>query len=530
MEYYVNHQQMQEIDRYSIQEIGIPSLVLMERAALAVAQRVMELISPEDGCVLSICGMGNNGADGLAVARILHLKGYDTAVFWLGFREKATKEWRTQYQILQNLKIPCFSFGDGNQNPIAEYSKLKKPAFLVDAVFGIGLTREVTGIYRTAIEQMNASKIPIISVDIPSGIDSDYGKIAGAAVKAQETITFGRKKLGQILYPGAEYCGQVTVCEIGFAPEAMGLAGYEAFGMSRGDFTWKKPRPADSHKGTFGKVLVIAGSKNMAGAAVFSARAAYRMGCGLVKIHTVEANRLCMHQLVPEAILSTYEEGQYQAYLEDAKEMDAVSEVEAKSIPPYFSLREDCAWADVLVLGPGIGREPHTAVLLKEVLFETKIPLILDADGLRVLAEHPDWYSQLSERVIVTPHLGEMSALTGKTVEAIRQNPVKTAQEFAETYGCICILKGARTIVAQKEGPYYLNTSGCSAMATAGSGDVLTGILAAYLAEGYSPMEAAIYGVWTHGLAGEAACEQYGERGVIATDLTEALTQVFKSE
>lgn len=523
MEYYVNHQQMKAIDQYSIQNVGIPSLVLMERAALAVAERIMEIISPDQGRILSICAMGNNGADGLAVARILKLKGYDTAVCCMGSSEKATEEWKTQYQILLHLGIACTFLSDCNREQIGEYIKEEKAAVLVDALFGIGLTREIKGSYKEFICGMNESGIPIVSVDIPSGIDSDCGKIAGAAVKAQETITFGRKKLGQIFYPGAEYCGHLTVCEIGFAPEAVKKAGYDAFGLTREDLhTWLKPRPADSHKGTFGKILVIAGSKNMAGAAVFSARAAYRMGCGLVKVHTVEENRSCMHQMVPEAILSVYEDAAYEKpFYTDKK--DLVKENRAME-----QLKQDCEWADVIVFGPGMGKKNHVHVILKELLFQTSCPLILDADGLRVLAEHKNWYQQLSERIIVTPHLGEMSALTGLRIAEIQQNPVETAQKFADENGCICVLKGARTIVAKKGTPYYLNTSGCSAMATAGSGDVLTGILAGYLAEGHSTMEAASYGVFTHGLAGEAACMEYGERSVMATDLIEALGQVLK--
>lgn len=502
MEYYVNHKQMKAIDTYSIQVAGIPSVVLMERAALSAAEWIMDHVSTDQGRVVSVCAMGNNGADGLAAARILSLKGYQTSVLLIGNLEKATEEWKIQYHILEKLGISCTSLSGCNRSEMAEYIKEEKPAVLIDALFGIGLTREVTGSYADLIEAMNASGVPILAIDIPSGIDSDHGRIAGTAVKAHTTVTFGRKKLGQIFYPGAQYCGELNVCEIGFAPEAFEKAGYDAFGFTRKDFRKHlKSRPADSHKGTFGKVLVIAGSETMVGAAVFSAKAAYRMGCGLVKVHTVKENASCIHQMVPEAILSPYESEHYEMEL----------------------LCKDSQWADVIVFGPGIGQKEHVHRMLEYLLFHTDCPLVLDADGLRVLAEHEAWYSQLTNRIILTPHLGEMSALTKQDLGAIQWDPVSAAQDFVKRCRCICVLKGARTIVAQSGKPYYLNTSGCSAMATAGSGDVLTGIIAGLLTERYETMEAAALGVYIHGLAGEYAGKAYGERAVMASDLIDAL-------
>lgn len=506
MEYFVNHIQMKDVDRYSIQEMGIPSLVLMERAALSAAELIMEHFSPEDGRILSVCAMGNNGADGMAAARILSLKGYRTAVLLMGSLEKATPECHTQYQILTNLGICCRWISDCNREEISEYIKSEKTSVLIDALFGIGLTREVRGSYAELIDSMNDSGIPIVSVDIPSGIDSDTGRVAGTAVKAWATVTFGYKKTGQIFYPGAEYCGRLQVCEIGFAPAAWKKTGFSAFGYTESDlYTTLNPRPADSHKGTFGKILVIAGSENMTGAAVFSARAAYRMGCGLVKIHTVKENRTCMHQMVPEAILSTYDACAYE----------------------MSCLKQECQWADAIVFGPGMGKEKHVHQILDYLLSGCTCPLVIDADGLRVLAEHKDWYERLTEKMILTPHLGEMAALTGMSTDEIREQPVRTAKSFADRYGCICVLKGARTIVAEAQAPYYLNTSGCSAMATAGSGDVLTGIVAGYLAEGHSSMEAASLGVFTHGLAGEIAGSKLGDRAVMASDIIESLSDIW---
>lgn len=509
MEYYVNHTQMKAVDICSIQDVGIPSLVLMERAALSVSEWIEEHFGKQEGRILSVCAMGNNGADGMAAARILALKGYETAVLLAGDPRKATDEWKIQYGILEKLGIPCTFISDCNREEIHEYIIKEKTSILVDALFGIGLTRVVSGFYAELIETMNESGIPIVAVDIPSGINSDNGKADGTAVKACATITFGYKKPGQIFYPGAEYCGCLKVCEIGFAPEALEKAGFEAYGYTRRDLgPALRPRPADSHKGTFGRILVIAGSKNMAGAAVFSARAAYRMGCGLVKIHTVEENRICVHQMVPEAVLTTYDPEKY--------DMDL--------------LRRDCEWADVIVFGPGVGREKYVDRILDYLLSAARCPLVLDADALRALGEHRDWLERLTENMILTPHMGEMSALTGKEIVSMKEDPAGTACEFANRYGCICVLKGARTVVARKGRPYYLNTSGCSAMATAGSGDVLTGILAGFLAEGHDCMEAATLGVYMHGITGEIASEKYGNRAVMATELIEAISDIWLEE
>lgn len=507
MEYYVNHEQMKEIDFGSIEKAGIPSMVLMERAALSVAEYMMQQFSPSQGRICSVCGMGNNGADGIAAARILFLKGYSTEILLSGDPERATDEWKRQFTIIKNLKIPYGFLQKSNGEILIEYIKSEVPAAFIDGLFGIGLTREITGNYKLLIEEMNQSGIPVIAVDIPSGVRAGDGRIAGVAVKADATVTFGRKKVGQILYPGADYCGKLIVKEIGFAPDAIADAGYDAFGFENRNEISRclKKRPADSHKGTFGRILVIAGCETMVGAAVFSAGAAYRTGCGLVKLRSLACNKACLHQMIPEAVLSLY-------HPED----------------PLDHLKEDCDFADVIVFGPGIGQERYVDEMLLYILKETEKPIVLDADGLRILARHRDWYEFLSERVILTPHLGEMSALTGWDIQEIKENPFLCVKEFSDISRSICVLKGARTIVAKKNQPCYINTSGCSAMATAGSGDVLTGIIAGFLAEKHASFEAAVLGVSVHGLAGEHAAEKLGERAVMATDIMEAIGPVFR--
>ncbi|MBQ4045322.1 MAG: NAD(P)H-hydrate dehydratase [Lachnospiraceae bacterium] len=549
---------MKAIDTWSIQEVGIPSMVLMERAALTVAEEIEKRIQPQAGLILSLCGTGNNGADGLAAARILSIKGFRTAAVYAGRTDHATTEWITQKGILDKMGIPCLSWQEftgfaeeadaaqsaaDTEKPAASENPFKKAAVVIDALFGIGLTREVRGDYAAIIGLLNQSKVYVASVDIASGVFAGTGQIGGTAVRADLTVTFGRKKVGQILYPGADYCGELICRDIGFAPEAYERAGFAAAGWTDRDMeAYRKPRPANSHKGTFGKVLVIAGCRSMAGAAVFSARSAYRMGAGLVKIHTPYANSQTMFQMVPEAIMSFYEEpsGDVVSRVHAAgggKEdgTDYENEYGAPHDPAAIydteKLREEILWADVIVFGPGIGRGPHTDLILDVLLDQCPAQgksLVIDADGLRTLAAHPDWYRRLSGRMILTPHLGEMAGLTGRTVSEISRNLIGAADTFAAEHGCILVLKSARTITASPEADRkpMINTSGCSAMATAGSGDVLTGVIAGLLAEGYEPFESASMGAYIHGKAGQAAAEGKNERAVIASDIIEGLERM----
>lgn len=557
MEYFTDHIQMKAIDTWSIQKVGIPSMVLMERAALTVAEEIEKRIQPEAGLILSLCGTGNNGADGLAAARILSIKGFRTAAVYAGNADHATQEWSTQKGILDKMGIPCLSWqefyrlaGEEDASNGAEAAgrgasgnPFRKAAVVIDALFGIGLTRDVKGDYAAIIDLLNRSGTYVASVDIASGVFAGTGQIGGTAVRADLTVTFGRKKVGQILYPGADYCGELICREIGFAPEAYERAGFAAAGWTDRDMeAYRKPRPANSHKGTFGKILIIAGCRSMAGAAVFSARSAYRMGAGLIKIHTPYANSQTMFQMVPEAIMSFYEEPlgdtSSRAYAAGCGKEDGTDYENQYGAPhdpaaiyDTEKLREEILWADVIVFGPGIGRGPHTDLILDVLLDQCPAQgksLVIDADGLRTLAAHPDWYRRLNGRMILTPHLGEMAGLTGRTVSEISRDLIGAADTFAAEHGCILVLKSARTITASpaEDQKPMINTSGCSAMATAGSGDVLTGVIAGLLAEGYDPFESASMGAYIHGRAGQAAAEGKNERAVMASDIIEGLERL----
>lgn len=500
MRYLLTGKQMKQVDRYTIEQIGILSLVLMERAALAVAEETMKHAGKKEHIWVA-CGTGNNGADGIAAARMMFLKGYDVLVLLAGNPEHGTAEYHQQMKIAQELGMNMAEFKDFIPG---------RCDVLVDAVFGVGLDREIGGEYRELLELLN-SRAPrfTVAVDIPSGIHSDSGKVMGIAVKADVTVTFGWQKLGTCLYPGKEYSGTVVIDDIGFPEKSLEQVSPQAFTYEEADWGRIPKRPAYSNKGSFGKVLIIAGSSGMSGAAYLSASAAYAMGAGLVKVFTVEENRAVLQQQLPEAIIECYDP---EAVL---KEEEGFEEQAGKALE----------WADLVVLGPGIGQGEYVPPLVKFVLTHAYVPIVLDADGLNAVAKHQELTGYFTENIIITPHLGEMSRLTGKRVEEIRENLHETALEYSGRYGITCVLKDAVTVIGMKGGRVYYNSSGNSAMAKAGSGDVLTGLIAGLLGLGMEESEAAALGVYLHGCAGDRVFKERGQHGLLARDLVEAVRQ-----
>ena len=493
MEFLLNASQMKQCDSHTIKRIGIPSMVLMERAALAVKEEMyrekLDLTS-----VLVVCGSGNNGGDGLALARLLDEDGVRVSVAFAGKEASMSEETRLQMKICRNCGInPCSNFyGE-------EYT------VIVDALFGIGLNREITGEKAELVAWINHRKASVVSVDLPSGISADTGKILGTAVKAKLTVTFAYRKLGQILYPGAEYCGKIIRRDIGITADGLKNAMPCAFTYQPEDLMKIAGRKPYSNKGTYGKVLLIAGSRCMAGAAYLAALAACRCGSGLVRIFTPECNRTILQTLLPEAVLTTYEEG------EDWRRKLEVS----------------LNWADAAGIGPGMGIGALTEDILDFVLHRFRKPLVIDADGLNVLCGKKRWLLETGAKVILTPHIGEMTRLSGRGKEDILEDLMKAAGEEASTTKTVCVLKDARTVVTDGA-RYYLNTSGNSGMAAGGSGDVLTGILGSLLGQGMTPFDAASLGVYLHGLAGDLAASRQGEHGMMAGELAEAVAGVLK--
>ncbi|MEY8394303.1 NAD(P)H-hydrate dehydratase [Lachnospiraceae bacterium 45-P1] len=509
MRYLVTGKEMKEIDKRSIEEFGIPSMVLMERAALEVAKKAEEILKKKEagtgkkGTVWAVCGLGNNGADGVAAVRMLFLHGFCVSVILPGAEGRKSEEMEAQLAIAGKLKIPVFTAEDFIPGSCD---------LIIDAVFGIGLSRNVEGPYEALIDLMRTQKdAAVVSVDIPSGINSDTGAVMGCAVQADVTVTFGEKKLGQALFPGREACGELLVADIGFVPEEKEKAGTHALCHTREDLKKIPKRKPDSHKGTYGKILVIAGSPGMAGAAYFSALAAYRTGAGLVKAVTPEENRSVLQGLLPEAVLSTYETEQAVREPEEFREY----------------LKKQTDWADVIVLGPGIGVSECGRIMVEAVLKNAYVPVILDADAINLAARYPHLKGYFTENIMLTPHLSEFSRLSGQSVEETKENLVSAAKGLSDQYGATCVLKDAATVTARKDGKVFVNTSGSPAMAKGGSGDVLTGIIAGLLALGMDECEAASLGVYVHGLAGERAAEKFGVHSVLASQIADCVGEVI---
>lgn len=511
---------MKSVDQTTMEQDGIPSLTLMEHAAEAVTRCVLTYARP-DSLVGVLCGTGNNGGDGLAVARQLAEQDIKVRVLlkdaaeWQTAPEgkKSTPEFLTQLRRLPTQNIT-----------IAELSETADCDILVDALFGIGLERDLTGEYAEAVSRIDCEKHTVIAVDIASGISADNGAVRGVALHATETVTFGSVKLGHLFYPGREYAGKITIAPIEFRPDLMWEKKTAWCYLNKKE----NKRPAYSNKGTFGRVSVIAGSKNMAGAAWFSAYAAYRTGAGLVKVITPEENRVILQTKLPEAMLTTYE-AENPASIRKAVE-------------------EAVAFADALVIGPGLG----TSVTAKGIV-ETALTLlrekgakapvsIWDADALNLLSEQAtekglstmeerlaELERSLPEHAILTPHPGELSRLTGVSTKELVKNLVQVAERMSADSHLIYVLKDAVSVVAG-DGELFVQTAGNSGMATGGSGDVLTGVIAALAAGGRTPMQAATDGVYLHGLAGDLVAARLGESSVLARDIAAALYEIQKEQ
>lgn len=493
MKRIATRQEMQAIDAYSIHEIGIPGMVLMEKASMALCEEVMARFDHHSRCLI-VVEKGNNGGDGLALGRLLAEKDYLVDIYEIGGINNASESYLAQKNILEKMDIPIC-----NELPEEEYD------VIIDGIFGVGLTREVTGIQREVISKLNHKAAYRIAIDVPSGVDASTGKVLGTAFKADLTVTFGLSKVGLLLYPGAEYAGEVVVKDIGFPKMAVDEVDPGAFTYENGD-EWRIPaRKSDSHKGTYGRVLVVAGAKNMAGAAYLSAKAAYRCGSGLVRIFTREENRVILQTLLPEAILTTYEG------LHDG-------------VP---ALSEAMDWADVIIFGPGMGRGEITEWFLHLLRDNAKVPVVIDADGLNEISSMEnrgaDFLAGFSVPVILTPHLLEMSRLSGSTVAEIKEERIPLAKEYAKENQVVLVLKDSRTIVTEGTDRLYMNSNGNSGMATGGSGDVLSGIIGAMLAAGMKPLDAAAMAVYLHGRSGDEAARELGKRSMLAGNLVDYL-------
>lgn len=494
MQLWVNAAQMKAADQYTIQKLGVPSLELMEHAAQACVQ-VLEDEKVDLSHVCVVCGSGNNGGDGFAIARILQNNRYSVETFCVGNPENYTEETQEQMHRLQECggKI---TYGMPQED---SYS------VIIDAVFGVGLSRKVEGRYRQVIEQMNRMRGTKFAVDIPSGLSATTGCILGCAFKADYTVTFQLKKIGLELSQGRTMAGRVIVPDIGISTDS--ICEDQEIVRTAGKDIYRKmlpDRPEDSNKGTYGRLLVIAGSKGMAGAAYLNAHAAYMTGAGLVRIYTSSDNREILQTLLPEAIITTYEEYNKEELL---------------------SL---LTWADSVCIGSGLGMSRLSEKILKTVIEYVKVPCLIDADGLNLLAENKNYLNQMAERrFVITPHMKEMSRLTGTPVEELKADRIQILKDFISRYRITCVLKDSRTLIASEEKGIRMNLTGNSAMAKAGSGDVLAGVISGWMVQGKEAEDAAELGTYIHGLSGDLAKFEKGVYSVMARDLIEYISKAL---
>ncbi len=506
--YLVTAKEMQLMDGRTIESIGVPGRVLMENAARG-ATRVFLQRFPEapNRRVGVLAGRGNNGGDGFVMARYLFQEGADVTVFLLSEKGRAGGDAGENLKLLDALGVPVWEMPDKAAIEGAE-TFIRAQDLWVDAIFGTGLNAEVRGHYRTAIERLNEAGRPIFSVDIPSGLHADTGQPCGVCVRASATATFAFPKVGHRVPPGPELTGDLFVVDIGIPPAvADGVAPRQHLITPATLRPLLRSRPPDAHKGTTGHLLVVAGSPGKTGAAAMAAAAALRAGAGLATLGIPQGINTAMEVQTPETMTHPLPEIDGGVLGESA-------------FPPLRSLLDG---KTCLAIGPGLGTAEDTVRLVLRLLEASPVPAVVDADGLNCLAVHPRILKNLKTPPILTPHPGEMARLTGSTPAEVQSDRIGHARQFAETYQVHLVLKGAGTIVAHPDGTVHVNPTGNPGMASGGMGDVLTGIIAGLVTQGYDPGVAARLGVYLHGAAADELARSVGPAGYLATEVMAAL-------
>lgn len=517
----VTAETMRAMDRSAIEAFGIPGVVLMENAGRAVVERMRQECGNLRGRrVVVLCGTGNNGGDGFVIARHLALQGADVLGVLTGDPDTIRGDARVNYDLLCRIGLAPSPAGE-----VLEKGVLGRADILVDALLGTGLRSAPRAPYDAVIAAINrCTQASVVAVDVPSGVDADTGGIPGEAVRATFTVTFGAPKPGLLLFPGAEYAGKLYVADIGFPWERL---------APETPYSWIRPeayrsvlpkRRPDTHKGDYGHVGILAGSRGMAGAPALAARAAQRVGAGLVTVLTPACVQPVVAAKLDEAMTLALPEAD-----------GAVAE-EAIEVVAGFAAR-----TTILCMGPGLTNAPRVASLILRVMEEVACPLVVDADGLNALAGHPEVARRRRDRgmpsPVLTPHPGEAARLLGTSIAQVQSNRVESARRLAERYGACVVLKGCRTLVAGPEGHVSINTTGNPGMATGGSGDVLTGIIGGMLAQAFATDAALSWeqvrqivemAVMVHGIAGDIAVGQQGEMPLIAGDIIACLPEALR--
>lgn len=502
----LNADQMREADRRTIQDIGIASLVLMENAGRQVVAAVESLYADlAERRIAIVCGKGNNGGDGFVVARTLQQRGFDVSVFVIGPLSEVKGDARTNLTILGNIGQTVVEVADETAWEL-HGGEIAGHDLIIDAMFGTGLSAPLTGFYETVVADLNEAGVPIVSIDMPSGMSADTSDPIGGSIEATVTVTLAAPKLPLVLPPAEMKAGEVVIADIGIPSDVIEqLDGPRLELMTREQMrALIQPRAADAHKGDFGRVLVVAGSVGKAGAAVLCAHGAMRSGAGLV---TVASPRSCQPTIAAHGA----------EYMTEGLDETPEGTVHYSAAEAVIEID-----ADVVVAGPGLGRGEGVTTFVRQLLDSCEGPLVLDADALNAFADEPALLVGREGRdLIITPHPGEMARLVGCTVDDLQADRIGIATDFAKRHKLYVVLKGYRTLVVTPDGKVFVNPTGCAGMATGGTGDVLTGMLGAWLAQLLDAEAACKLAVYLHGSAGELADADNGEVSMTAGDLVD---------
>ena len=503
-------QVMRDLDACTINDYGIPGIVLMENAGRCTVEAMLKRYGPLTGKLISVLvGPGNNGGDGLVIARYLHQIGAKPLVVLLTCPEKLLGDAAVNLQIVKHLPITIKQVVErGDLDLIA--ASLQHSTLLVDAIFGTGLTREVGGNFAAAITLMNQTGRPIVAVDMSSGLNSDSGQVMGVCVRADLTVTYGLAKPGQVTYPGADQVGSLDVVDIGIPPEVVAQAEIKIDLLQKRDVAGLVPqRFADSHKGSFGHLLVLAGSHGKTGSAILSVKGALRAGTGLVTLGS------------PQKL-----NGIYEASLAEAMTVPLASDY-CLSIDDYINILTVLSGKKAVVLGPGLGLADETRALVSKLYRNVELAMVIDADGLNGLSQEKALVNHKAVGRIMTPHPGEMARMTGLSIREIQANRREVAASFAKENNVVLVLKGAATIIADPHGRLAINPTGNPGMATGGMGDVLSGVIGGLLSQGLSVWEAACLGVYAHGLAADRIAAKV-QAGFLASEVADEMPLVLQ--
>lgn len=487
------------LDLSSQNDYGVPGIILMENAALACVDELRRDFDIKKTRFCIFCGKGNNGGDGMAIARQLCIGGASVSVCFVHGLDYSSDA-KVNYDILRHFDVDIVDFADT--------ICLDRYDVIIDAIFGIGIRGEIEGSDMDIIRAINESGKYVLSVDVPSGINSDTGGICGICINASKTVTFGAYKLGMLLYPAADYVGDVVVKPISFPDGAC----TSTVSVTDGEYVKSllPKRCANTHKGTYGKVLVIAGSRGMSGAAYLASLSAQKSGAGLVTL------------ACPSSINDILESKTTEVMTLPLPDTDG--HISEAAIPVLLEYADK---SDTILIGPGLGRSEDIKKVVSAVLKHSRVPVIVDADAINAVSEDTDIISECASDIIFTPHTVEFARLTGHNASYIEENRISTTLEFAEENGVVVLLKGSRTVVTNPRLEQYINTTGNAGMATGGSGDVLAGLCASLCARGLECGDAAAAAAYIHGTAGDIAAVRTGQEGLTASDILSALPDAF---